>query len=248
MDSTASYKLLIVDNDPFIAEELSEFFSSQGYPCIGCQSAREAIQRFRQDPDIDIVLTDLHMPDMDGIQLIQALHEDSRQGRLFESILFTGNSDKQDIILALRTGISDYYQKPLDLAEVLKGIRRLGEELDRRRQASDLNSIQQRLQSLSSSLEELCLDINKIQQKQQHKSQQPRTTKLLPGSDFEKLSPRQLEVALLIVRGLTNYQISCELGISENTVKLYVSQILRITNMHNRTQLALALMPNSIAG
>lgn len=56
-----------------------------------------------------------------------------------------------------------------------------------------------------------------------------------------KLSRRQYEVLKLISKGMTNYQIACELGIRENTVKLYVSQILRITNMHNRTQLALAL-------
>ena len=46
-------------------------------------------------------------------------------------------------------------------------------------------------------------------------------------------------------KGQTNYQIACELGITENTVKLYVSQVLRLTHMHNRTQLALALSPNS---
>ena len=38
---------------------------------------------------------------------------------------------------------------------------------------------------------------------------------------------------------------SCELGITENTVKLYVSQVLRLTHMNNRTQLALALSPSS---
>lgn len=62
---------------------------------------------------------------------------------------------------------------------------------------------------------------------------------------FEKLSPRQLEVAKLVSKGKTNYQIACELGITENTVKLYVSQVLRLTHMHNRTQLALALTPRS---
>jgi DNA-binding NarL/FixJ family response regulator len=40
---------------------------------------------------------------------------------------------------------------------------------------------------------------------------------------------------------MTNYQIACELGISENTVKLYVSQVLKATNMPSRTKLAIAL-------
>lgn len=65
---------------------------------------------------------------------------------------------------------------------------------------------------------------------------------------FDTLSPRQLAVARLVGKGLTNYQISCELGITENTVKLYVSQVLRLTSMHNRTQLALALSPPRAGG
>ena len=64
---------------------------------------------------------------------------------------------------------------------------------------------------------------------------------------FNQLSPRQLDVARLVGKGQTNYQIACELGITENTVKLYVSQVLRLTHMHNRTQLALALSPNNSA-
>ena len=62
---------------------------------------------------------------------------------------------------------------------------------------------------------------------------------------FNQLSPRQLDVARLVGKGQTNYQIACELGITENTVKLYVSQVLRLTHMHNRTQLALALSPGT---
>ncbi|WP_246886786.1 helix-turn-helix domain-containing protein, partial [Pseudomonas chlororaphis] len=62
---------------------------------------------------------------------------------------------------------------------------------------------------------------------------------------FSQLSPRQLDVARLVGKGQTNYQIACELGITENTVKLYVSQVLRLTHMHNRTQLALALAPSN---
>ncbi|KPW55930.1 hypothetical protein ALO86_200044 [Pseudomonas syringae pv. berberidis] len=54
-------------------------------------------------------------------------------------------------------------------------------------------------------------------------------------------------MARLVSTGLTNYQIACELGITENTVKLYVSQVLRLTHMHNRTQLALAFSPGKSA-
>nr|MBO2511923.1 DNA-binding response regulator [Gammaproteobacteria bacterium] len=236
-----NYKLLIVDNEPFIVEELSEFFSENGYECIGVNSSQEALERFHGDPEIAIVLTDLYMPGINGIQLVKTLQEQPEGQRPFEAILFTGQSDKQDVIEAMRCGFADYYQKPLQVGELLAGVERLIARLKTRFRGQDLGSLNQRLQSLTSSLEQLRLDIHKFQ----YLPPQSATPKVLEQHPIEsisnKLSRRQYEVLKLISKGMTNYQIACELGIRENTVKLYVSQILRITNMHNRTQLALAL-------
>lgn len=66
-----SVKILVVDDQPLIVEELCEFLESSGYRCVPCDSSLEAIELFRADPDIGLVLSDLHMPDMDGIELIQ---------------------------------------------------------------------------------------------------------------------------------------------------------------------------------
>ncbi|WP_375738735.1 response regulator transcription factor [Pseudomonas boanensis] len=49
------------------------------------------------------------------------------------------------------------------------------------------------------------------------------------------LSPRQLEVVRRISKGMTNSQTACELGLTENTVKLYVSQVLRLNLTNSRT-------------
>ncbi|GAA3540684.1 response regulator transcription factor [Zobellella aerophila] len=233
-------KLLIVDNEPLITEELGEFFTDHDYLCLCCHSADDAIQIFSDTPDVHIVLSDLHMPSKNGLQLLQELMLiASREQRPVEAILFTGKSEKDDVIMALKAGIADFYQKPLDMDELAAGVRRLAARLTKTQQQVSISGLNERVLRLTESLQELCQDINHLHQAPEPAQDTEYTT---PQSALlAKLSPRQQEVALLIAKGITNYQISHELGITENTVKLYASQILRLTNMSNRTQLALAL-------
>lgn len=72
---TSAVKVLVVDDQPLIVEELCEFLESSGYRCVPCGSSQQAVQRFSEDPQIGLVLCDLHMPDMDGIELVQALQK-----------------------------------------------------------------------------------------------------------------------------------------------------------------------------
>jgi len=248
---TSAVKVLVVDDQPLVVEELCEFLESNGYRCVPCESGHQAVERFNDDTDIGLVLCDLHMPGLDGIQLVQELQRLSGKHRAFEAIMLTGRADKQDVIKALRAGIADYYQKPIDLGELLEGLRRQEVALHERNKTLQLGHLNQKLQYLSESIDDLYQDLDKV-----------RRAPYLPASSdvsgsevsevdrveipaiFNQLSPRQLDVARLVGKGQTNYQIACELGITENTVKLYVSQVLRLTHMHNRTQLALALSPN----
>jgi len=244
--------VLVVDDQPLIVEELCEFLESSGYRCVPCESSQQAIERFSEDAEIGLVLSDLHMPDMDGIQLVQELQRISGKHRVFEAIMLTGRADKQDVIKALRAGIADYYQKPIQLDELLEGVKRQEAALQERYKNVQLGHLNQKLQFLSESIDDLYQDLDKVRRNP------AAVVKDMLGGDgaeaeqeipaiFNQLSPRQLDVARLVGKGQTNYQIACELGITENTVKLYVSQVLRLTHMHNRTQLALALSPSASA-
>lgn len=240
-------KVLVVDDQPVIVEQLCEFLETKGYATVSAHSTDEAIERYVADPTIGLVICDLHMPDRDGIDLVRALKQVDGSQRMFEAIMLTGRAEKQDVIRALREGFADYYQKPMDLDELLEGVRRQQEALlKRQRNFRDLGGLNQRLQDLADSVDELYQDLERARGQGVHRRasdvEEPESE--LPAA-FEKLSPRQLEVARLVSKGKTNYQIACELGITENTVKLYVSQVLRLTHMHNRTQLALALTPSS---
>ncbi|MCE5995156.1 response regulator transcription factor [Pseudomonas sp. 5FOS] len=240
-------KILVVDDQPVIVEQLCEFLETKGYVCVPAHSTDEAIERYAADPAIGLLICDLHMPERDGIELVRALKGVDRSQRMFEAIMLTGRAEKQDVIRALREGFADYYQKPMDLDELLEGVRRQEEALlERQRNFRDLGGLNQRLQELAESIDELYQDLERARGQGTHRraTDVEESESELPAA-FEKLSPRQLEVARLVSKGKTNYQIACELGITENTVKLYVSQVLRLTHMHNRTQLALALTPSS---
>jgi DNA-binding NarL/FixJ family response regulator len=250
---TSQVKVLVVDDQPLIVEELCEFLESNGYRCVPCASSQEAIERFRDDAEIGLVLCDLHMPEMDGIELVQALQHLAGKQRVFEAIMLTGRADKQDVIKALRAGIADYYQKPINLGELLEGLQRQVVALQERQKDLDLGHLNQKLQFLSASIDDLYHDLDKVRSSPQSglsteaEGEVSDTDRVEIPAIFNQLSPRQLDVARLVGKGQTNYQIACELGITENTVKLYVSQVLRLTHMHNRTQLALALSPNNSA-
>ncbi|SQF94949.1 putative two-component system response regulator [Paucimonas lemoignei] len=247
MIKQSAVKVLVVDDQPMIVEELAEFLESSGYNCIPCHSSKQALEQFRTDPAIGIVLCDLDMPELNGIELVEAMQQIAGKRRGFEAIMLTGRADKQDVIKALRAGIADYYQKPVDLEDVLQGIQRQEAVLqERQKNYQQLGNLNEKLQFLAASIDDLYQDLDRVQrpllaEAAGHVSSEP---DMDTSALFAPLSPRQQDVARLVAKGQTNYQIGCELGITENTVKLYVSQVLRLTHMHNRTQLALALSPN----
>lgn len=251
MDTPSSpSKLLIVDDQVVIVEELCEFLQGNGYHCVPCHTSEQALVQFRDNLDIDLVLCDLHMPGLNGIELIQALKKVAGKHRAFEAIMLTGQANKQDVIRALREGFADYYQKPIDLDELLEGIQRQETVLtERHKSFQELGNLNQKLHELAESIDDLYQDLDKVRRRPAAVEATPLEPQAVEPEDMaailSHLSPRQLEVARLVGKGQTNYQIACELGITENTVKLYVSQVLRLTHMHNRTQLALALTPKT---
>lgn len=249
----SSHKILVVDNEPLVVEELIEFLTSKGFECIDAVGSHDALIQFTSNPDIDLVISDFRMPEMTGIQLLEALKKTAEKGRIFEIIIFTGDAGTTDVINALRAGVADYFQKPLDLTLLVEGVARVLAKIERRQAESRVQLLSKNLTLLSNSLSEivqgpedmsLVLGTTSRNKGGTETSVSPASRKVI-GAEEGKLAPRQKEVAKFITQGLTNYQIACELGISENTVKIYVSQILRTYNLRNRTQLALLLKGDS---
>lgn len=91
-------KVLVVDDQPVIVEQLCEFLETKGYVCVPAHSADEAIERYMADPAIGLLICDLHMPGRDGVELMRTLKEVDGSQRMFEAIMLTGRAEKQDAI------------------------------------------------------------------------------------------------------------------------------------------------------
>ncbi len=110
--------LLLVDDDPEALEWLSELAKSEGFSVSQADSLRAArIHMSRLQPDI--LLTDLQLPDGQGIELVNDL--ESREST--EVVLITGHASVESAVQALRLGATDYLVKPVDV-ERLKAILR----------------------------------------------------------------------------------------------------------------------------
>lgn len=234
-------KLLVLDDEPEIVEELTEFLDAEGFDCIGETSPLKARELLADDVAIGVLLIDLRMPEKDGLSFIRDLGDFLPDGRPLEVVIFTGHGGEEELIQALRLGVADYLRKPVDLDELVAVVKRLQTAYfdQKQRLAADAG--------FSSRLEELSSAIENINQRMENLNQRDGRHMLDGIADHDgsgvpedlRLTPRQKEVLALVAKGMNNFQVACELNMSESTVKLHVSRILRATGLYNRTQLAL---------
>jgi CheY-like chemotaxis protein len=136
-DPTVSAPLiLVVDDDVFNVDLLRFELEDDGYRAEGVGSARAALARLAQEPAIDLILLDVMMPGMDGLELTQHLKADPAT-RDIPIILLTARGELGDKAEGFSAGAEDYVVKPFDAEEVLARIevqlriRRLRDEQER---------------------------------------------------------------------------------------------------------------------
>lgn len=106
--------VMIVDDEADIVQLMSETLDMWGYNPITAYDGEEALQKFHETP-VDLVITDLRLPKMDGVKLLDKV-KDVDNGT--EVILFTGYPEVTSAIDAMKAGAFDYLVKPVDLAEM----------------------------------------------------------------------------------------------------------------------------------
>ena len=113
-------RVLCVDDEPVILQILRRLLEVQGFEPVTCGDPLAAIALFDESP-FDVVITDIHMPGMDGMALTRALHE--RQPEL-PVVVVTGHGTVDTAIQALREGASGMLIKPFTGEELLGEVRR----------------------------------------------------------------------------------------------------------------------------
>jgi DNA-binding response OmpR family regulator len=113
-------KILVVDDSPQISKALSDLLGASGYVVRAAPSGERALQ-ILESATFDLIITDLKMTGMTGIDLAKQVHE-----RLpgLPVIILTGFGDMDSVISALRLGVADYLKNPFSIDEVLAVVER----------------------------------------------------------------------------------------------------------------------------
>jgi DNA-binding response OmpR family regulator len=118
-------QILIVDDEPNIVRTLKDRLEMNEYDVITGSNGKEGLDlAVKEQPDI--ILLDVIMPLMDGLEMLEALRSNS-QCRDIAVIMLTARSQTQDIARAKACGIEDYIVKPFDLSELLEKIESIAE-------------------------------------------------------------------------------------------------------------------------
>jgi DNA-binding response OmpR family regulator len=108
--------ILVVEDDARVRAVLTEHLTGLGYSTMEVPSAEEALQVVEEITP-DLVLTDVHMETMSGIELCATLKRDPRF-QLTPVIILTGQSDLESRVAGLAAGADDFFAKPFDLTEI----------------------------------------------------------------------------------------------------------------------------------
>lgn len=108
-------RLLVVEDEVHIASFLVKGLSANGYSVDCVTTGSEALLRTRDD-DFDLILLDLGLPDMDGLDVLRRLRRDGRQ---LPVIIVTARAEVEDLVEGLDLGADDYLTKPFAFDELL---------------------------------------------------------------------------------------------------------------------------------
>ncbi|MGQ0616776.1 MAG: response regulator [Acidimicrobiia bacterium] len=169
------------------------------------EDGEDAIRKAEESAP-DVVLMDVRMPRMSGIEATRAIADAVPTARI---LMLTVSDEEEDLYEAVKAGATGYLLKEISIEEVANAIRAVvtGQSLISPSMASKLIS-----------------EFNNLAKQAQQKI-------LVP-----KLTDRELQVLKLVAQGMSNREVAEELFISENTVKNHVRNILEKLHLHSRME------------
>lgn len=220
-------RVLLIDDHPLILTALRNLIEGVGsdVSVVGAAGARAAREALAADPDFDLTLLDLRLGDADGFELLVEL----RAAHPAIPVVIVSASDRRnDVLRAIDLGAMGFVPKRASnetLQEALEVVMRGGiyvpqtalrSDADPANPMSDWNAHAMSGAANGPALSERALA-------------------------SYRLTPRQVEVLGLLLRGQSNKLIAREMKLSVETVKDHVAAVLRAFNVHSRTQAVLAV-------
>ena len=126
--------VLIVDDEESIRKLLKARFEREGFTLFIAENGKQALEVLANHPSISVMVTDVKMPEKDGLTLLQEVKQKQNHPKV---IVMTGHGEKSTAIEALRRGASDYLEKPFDLEEMTHSVNRTLHESDLEKENQD---------------------------------------------------------------------------------------------------------------
>ena len=211
-------RVIVVDDHVLFRSGLKLLLEHEGVVVVGEAGTGEAALRLVEEAVPDVVLTDLNMPGMGGIEAIRRL---SALAPLVRVVVLTGSAEEEDVAEAILAGANGYLLKDAPVEEVLAGIKAAmaGESW------------------VSPGI------AGRFLKRLVTGSQEP--GEAVEGR-VGRLTAREAEILKCVAAGKDNAQIAAELFLSHKTVKNHVSNILRKLQMQNRIEAALYAIKHGI--
>lgn len=208
------YKILIADDHPLFREAISSVIAN-GFP--GCETLEtedldSALVIAQEEEDLDLILLDLNMPGMNGLNGLMSLRNDSPT---IPVVIVSAEQDKQIVLQAITYGAVGFITK-----------------------SSPREQMTEALQQILDGNVYLPSDIIRSEKPSNGMHRRHDESKI-PPEMLSSLTRRQLLVLERMSEGESNKQIAYNLNIAETTVKAHVSAILRKLGVHNRIQAVL---------
>ncbi len=215
---STAIRVVVADDEPAYRGALQKTLGmAQDCEVVAiCKDGQEALDACLADPP-DVLLTDLAMPRMSGVELIRRA---LRQEKGIRVVVLTVNEDEDTVFDAFRSGALGYLLKTSTPQDVIEAIR-LAEKGEAK--------ISPRIAA------KVIEDFRRVKEDEE-----------TDDSELFVLSDRESEILDLIARGMRNKEIANELCIAEKTVKNHVSNILKALQVNSRTEAAMMALKKKL--
>ncbi len=116
-------KILMIEDNPNLSETVSDIFETEGYEVVMAADGSEGLRKVKED-EPDLLILDIMLPDMDGIEVCRYLRADPKTARL-PIIMLTARALPEEQKIGFETGADDYLAKPVDPSELLTRVKAL---------------------------------------------------------------------------------------------------------------------------
>lgn len=212
-------RVLLIDDHALFRAGLQGLLEQRNIEVIAAVGSGADGLRLAQELAPDVVLLDLRMPELGGLEVLRHLREANPHVPV---VMLTTSSDEQDLVESLRLGARGYLLKDMEPDNLVSTLRDI-------------------VEGKTIVTPELTGILAKVVQQGEPAAGEERT------KPFDELTPREREILCHVSEGQSNKVIARKLGISDGTVKLHVKAILRKLGVHSRVEAAVMAVERGLS-